>query len=1555
MQSLTKDTGMSVASVTLASALQVRGEALSEEEIWSLLSLAAERLLEDLRNDSSDYVVCPWSLLLSATGSLSFQDHVSHIEAAPFKAPELLRGPSEDEQPDTSRTHVYSLGTTLYWSAGFCVPPNQPLKLQEPVHSLLLAMCEDQPQRRRPLQAVLEACRIHQEEVAVYPAPASLHVSRLVGLVLGTISEVERRVVEESTHEWQSRSCFLRSRLQRAGSESPGARASEGLQPQRALTSEGPSFTNRRGYVTSHDVGGNTRWRTASVTGLMHHQVPPLSSLLASAFAGAGSCDCEEDLQCGSGPMVLTEAESSHPATSSPGNFLQRKGKFSRPEFILLAREAPVTLHLPGSIVTKKEKSFLALRDLCVVLLNGQCLEVKCDMESTAGSVFSAVMSFVNLGETTYFGLAYVKGEEFFFLDTDTRLCKVAPEGWKEQHPKGSMDTLTLFLRIKFFVSHYGLLRHSLTRHQFYLQLRKDILEDRLYCNDETLLQLGVLALQAEFGSYPKEQVEGKAYFRIQDYIPARLIERMTAIRAQVEVSEMHRLSSAPWGEDAELEFLEVVQQLPEYGVLVHRVFPEKKRPEGELALGVCAKGIMVYKVKSSRRMMTLQFPWRETGMISTHRKKLSITSSVTGKKYTFVTDSANTCKYLLDLCSAQHRFHAQMGSVQPPHLLTDQDNFVQIGNLNSAHQTQANPFTWIQKLPCSENELCVPRLQKATGGRLGTSMDNMHGSKESRTQGIRSSPYTGREQLDRVGLIPKPAHPLSRTPDQSMCTGPQTSRQKSFTEEPNQDIVCVTLKRDPRRGFGFVINEGEDGDQAEPGIFISSLIPGGPAEKAKKIKPGGKILALNHISLEGFTFNMAVRMIQNSPDDIELIISQSKGVCGNISSEEKSSIARSGMLCTGILSHGHMGRQSTHTYDQDRNVRGPEMAQVQSSPRRQGPSPSPLSLKMLILYHMRAANPGPGRPQCLLYLPQELSCCSLLSLNTAEIFETGLNRMAELQTMAYLVTGKSQIKEPYLVKGTASCPPSPLGTKAGEIYFVELVKEDGTLGFSVTGGINTSVPHGGIYVKSIIPGGPAAREGQILQGDRLLQVDGVSLCGLTHKQAVQCLKGPGQVAQLVLERRGPRAAPQCPAAEGRMGDEHMAVSLVTGGPGRAASCVSVTDGPKFEVKLKKNSYGLGFSFVQMERGNRSHPKSHLVRIKTVFPGQPAEEHGAIAAGDIILAVNGKPTEGLAFQDVLHLLRGAPEEVTLLLCRPPPEILPEMEQGWQTHELSADQRFTMVTRTESDQSPSLDQEDTWRDSASLDTGEGLSPRPESSYKAVGDVKGDQDRQRQTDRQNRSLMHPMESHPHLCKLHPEPEAPALATSLEKDMRQNCYSLCDIRRLGSPELGRDDAEGDAHFLPETSSLTLDYEEYLTVTSTSSGQLPCEECLEADSETIPLPQFCSWGAFLESSPLEGPHGSESDWEDLEEPVGRDDGIFRAWPVSGNLTAGPTVGAEVPRKTSRGKHCPLRTTGSPWPRIRRQCAGSWESPGHKSRLWREPPGEAVGAVGRQAQIQNQ
>ncbi|KAG3264990.1 FERM and PDZ domain containing 2, transcript variant X5 [Ictidomys tridecemlineatus] len=1368
--------GMSLASVTLASVLQVRGEALSEEELWSLLSLAAERLLEDLHNDSSDYVVCPWSALLSATGSLSFQDHVSHIEAAPFKAPELLQGQGEDELLDVSQMHVYSLGMTLYWTAGFHVPPNQPLQLHEPLHSILLTMCEDQPSRRRPLQSILEACRVHQEEVAVYPAPAQLHIRRLVGLVLGTISEMERRVVEESTCMQQSRSYLLRKRLQGTSSESPVAPALECLNLLRV---------SDRSTETQSSL--EPRWSTSA-----HSRC---SLFVNSTLAGTFPHDQQEGQRLCPGSVLLAEAGSSQLPAPSQRNFLQRKKKFSRPEFLLLAGEAPVTLHLPGSVVTKKGKSYLTLRDLCVVLLSGQCLEVKCDIESTVGAVFNAVMSFINLGEITYFGLAYLKGKEFFFLNNETRLCKIAPEGWREQLMKTSTDTFTLFLRIKFFVSHCGLLQDSLTRHQFYLQLRKDILEERLHCNDETLLQLGVLALQAEFGNYPKEQTESKAYFRVEDYIPASLIERMTALQVQVEVSEMHRLCSAPWGEDAELEFLRIIQQLPEYGVLVHQIFPEKKRPEEELALGICAKGVIVYEVKNNSRIATLRFWWRETGKISTYRKKFTITSSVTGKKHTFVTDSAKTCKYLLGLCSAQHGFNAQMGSGQILHISADRDKFVQMANSSPAQQAQSKPLTWIQRLSCSENQLFLPRLQDTIGGLLSASLENfnLETNKETGPEGIRDSPCPGQEQLNSTCLIQKPMTrgPLSGLPFQTVNTGFQNNRRKSGSAEPGREIVHVTLKRDRHRGFGFVINEGEDRGQSNPGIFISSIIPGGPAEKAKTIKPGGQILALNHISLEGFTFNMAVRMIQNSPDNIELVISQSKGVCGNNPCE--------GVFSTNILSNqGNQGSLSSRTQDQDRTIGELKVAQLQSS-------------------------------------------------------------MPQLSSLP--------------LKGS-SCPPSPSETNTDRIYFVELVKEDGTLGFSVTGGINTSVLYGGIYVKSIIPGGPAAKEGQILQGDRLLQVDGVSLCGLTHKQAVQYLKGPGQVVRLVLERRGPRTAQQCPSANDRMGDEHAAVSLVTALPGRPVSCVSVTDGLKFEVKLKKNINGLGFSFVQMERENCSHLKNDLVRIKRLFPGQPAEEHGAIAVGDIILAVNGRPTEGLLFQEVLHLLRGAPQEVTLLLCRPPPGVLPEMEQGWQISALSADKELTRATCTDSEHSPSLDQEDRWRDSASLDAGEDLNLRPESFYKATSEAQGGQDREKLW---AGSLTRPLESHPHLCKLHQEMEPPILATSLENDLRQNCYSVCDIRRLGSPELDRDDEECDVHYPPESPSPTSEDEEYLTINSVFEDELPCADCLEADSGTIPLPQFCSWGPLPEPLLLEGSHESDSEWEDLEEPVDTDDGSLR------------------------------------------------------------------------------
>uniref|UniRef100_A0A8B9IHM4 FERM and PDZ domain containing 2 n=1 Tax=Anser cygnoides TaxID=8845 RepID=A0A8B9IHM4_ANSCY len=968
---------MSSSCVTLAEVLWAKGSPLEEEDIWALLYLATVQLLEDLHKDPAICVLCPWSVLLSAEGNLSFQNNASQTEAIPFSAPELLHRQNKNQRIGLPKMLVYSLGMTLYWSADYQVPPNQSLQLSDQLHSLLLTLCEDLPHKRLSPESILEACEAHQKESS--SLPVNFYVKKMVQFVVGSVSEVGTTLI---------------------------------------------------------------------------------------------------------------------------------------PKHLLF--------------YTKKGKSYLSQRDLNVILLNGQCLEVQCDIKSKARDVFNTVVAYANLVEHFYFGLAYLKGKEFFFLDDDTKLYKVAPEGWNDQpKKKTSIINFTLFLRIKFFVSHFNIIQHGLTRHQFYLQLRKDILEERLYCSDETALKLGALALQAELGNYASE-VHGKSYFRVEDYIPASRIEKMTLAYVQRELAKLHRMNRSLFEDEAELEFLKVTQQLPEYGVLFYRVSQEKKGAGGDIILGICAKGIIVYEVKNHTRIASLRFQWRETERISAHRKKFMIESSFSGKKHTFITDTAKTCKYLLDLCSAQHKFNAQMNSRQ-------------LHKSNSAYAAQHEHLALIQRLSRSENVLYGANLENLSAGMMSKSCDNL--SVETR----------------------------NRTRD-------KTIQKEVLLSGLEREIICVSLKRDPKNGFGFVIIGGENVGKLDLGIFIASIIPGGPADRAGNIKPGGRLISVNNISLEGVSFNTAVKIIQNSPDEVELIISQPKGIKANI-----------------FAGYGALAINSGHWY-----LLGSGMLQHLLDPNID-------ELEKALSWSL-APKLGPRIPV--------LSSDSL-DVEVTEIVMLYMKNMLRLNLCMYVLQG----------------------------------------------GINTSVPLGGIYVKSIIPRGPADKDGQIKIGDRLLEVDGISLCGLTHKQAVENLKKSGQVAKLVLERGHHPPAEPCLSANDRKEDQCAVVSVATSFTDATKDYCFLTDDNIFEVNLTKNSGGLGFSVLQMEGDGCEHLGGAIVRIKRLFPGQPAEENGEIEVGDIILAVNGTPTQGLLYQDVLHLLRGAPPEVTLLLCRPPKGVLPEIEQS----------------------------------------------------------------------------------------------------------------------------------------------------------------------------------------------------------------------------------------------------------------------------------------------------
>ncbi|NXV18680.1 FRPD2 protein, partial [Cepphus grylle] len=697
--------GMSSSYVTLAEVLWAKGSPLEEEEIWALLYLATVQLLEDLHKDPAICVICPWSVLLSAEGNLSFQNNASQMEAVPFSAPELLHRQSKNQPIGITKMLVYSLGMTLYWSADYQVPPNQAsntnIFLSDQLHMLLLTLCEDLPHKRLSPESILESCEAHQKESA--SLPANVYIKKMVRFAVGSVSEVERVVTEDSTASKLNRSHVIRKRLHEKISDTSQLSSQmnfhQGRVPQ-THRSWDPTLSGSQ-TQSSYKLFINRKCS------------PPLlkDELSSPSFQQAVSHRTSGTVNPTFGCKQLQL------------NFYQY---FSGPEFIILSSEPPVTLQLPGSIVTKKGKSYLSQRDLNVVLLNGQCLEVQCDIKSKAKDVFNTVVAYANLVEHFYFGLAYLKGKEFFFLDEETKLYKVAPDGWNDQpKKKTSIINFTLFLRIKFFVNHFNVIQHGLTRHQFYLQLRKDILEERLYCNDDTALKLGALALQAEFGNYASE-MHGKSYFRVEDYIPASRIEKMTLAYVQRELAKLHRMNRSLFEDEAELEFLKVTQQLPEYGVLFYRVSQEKKGTGGDITLGICAKGIIVYEVKNHTRIASLRFQWRETERISAHRKKFMIESSFSGKKHTFITDTAKTCKYLLDLCSAQHKFNAQMNSRQLRQTSSEESKFVEIDKSNSAYAAQREHLALIQRLSRSENVLYAANLENLSAGMMSKSCDNL-------------------------------------------------------------------------------------------------------------------------------------------------------------------------------------------------------------------------------------------------------------------------------------------------------------------------------------------------------------------------------------------------------------------------------------------------------------------------------------------------------------------------------------------------------------------------------------------------------------------------------------------------------------------------------------------------------------------------------------------------------------------------------------------------------------------------------------------------------------
>ncbi|XP_017773802.1 PREDICTED: disks large homolog 1-like [Nicrophorus vespilloides] len=92
-----------------------------------------------------------------------------------------------------------------------------------------------------------------------------------------------------------------------------------------------------------------------------------------------------------------------------------------------------------------------------------------------------------------------------------------------------------------------------------------------------------------------------------------------------------------------------------------------------------------------------------------------------------------------------------------------------------------------------------------------------------------------------------------------------------------------------------------------------------------------------------------------------------------------------------------------------------------------------------------------------------------------------------------------------------------------------------------------------------------------------------------------------------------------------------------------------------FCVSLAKGSRGLGLSVTGGTDSGGSWPG--LIRVKRLFPHQPAASCGVLNVGDLILEANGIALTGLTNYDALEVLRTTASQVELRICRPPPDVL----------------------------------------------------------------------------------------------------------------------------------------------------------------------------------------------------------------------------------------------------------------------------------------------------------
>lgn len=305
------------------------------------------------------------------------------------------------------------------------------------------------------------------------------------------------------------------------------------------------------------------------------------------------------------------------------------------------SHSTPVGVDCGGAVppgTPKKGGKMLAIR---VQMLDESISMFQVQAKAVGRVLFDQVCKQLHLLEADYFGLEYqdMAGTRYW-VDLEKPMSR--------QVGLSLVDPLLRFC-VKFYTPDPAQLEEEFTRYLFCLQIKRDLAQGHIQCNDNTAALMASYIVQAECGDYVAEDYPDPSYLSTNKFVPHQDHE------LDRRIMENHKKHAGQSPAEADLNLLETARRCELYGMKMH---PAKDHEGVPLNLSVAHMGIVVFQ--NYTKINT--FSWAKIRKISFKRKRFLIKLHPEGYGYykdtvEFYFEGRNECKNFWKKCVENHGF----------------------------------------------------------------------------------------------------------------------------------------------------------------------------------------------------------------------------------------------------------------------------------------------------------------------------------------------------------------------------------------------------------------------------------------------------------------------------------------------------------------------------------------------------------------------------------------------------------------------------------------------------------------------------------------------------------------------------------------------------------------------------------------------------------------------------------------------------------------------------------------------------------------------------------